>query len=626
MKKYKNLVIGGIENKVFNLILITIILLTVAFVLISSNRSKMLSHLTAETSVHQQEATSEIISATMDQVTQKSMERTTEMEAQLVDEMFCDIQARVMMVSDYAAKIYANPDNFSSLPYKGPDASLNGRLVSQIIWADSVDPEDPEMVSRAGLISNLSELMVSSCEATGSDNIFVGTEEGIFLSINRSSADWFDQDGNILSFDARTRFWYKQAAEAGELVFSDLEVDATTGEMSVVCAMPVYNPNGERVAVVGSDLFLHAMETVMTGFISDGGYSWIVNQDGHVIFSPNPEVLQVNASANATDLRISENKELSSLVNDAMEGRADVRVVSVRGEDYYMLGIPIETVGWTLFSAFPKETIDQVEVALLSSYDQITNEARSTYQGKITQSGHVARTLIVFLTIMAIIAAIVLGKRIVNPLNTITKQIASLNEQNSVFKMQKAYYTGDEIQVLAESFAKLSSQTVQYIEEVKRVTAEKERIGTELHMARRIQESVLPNIFPPFPNRSEFDLFASMDAAREVGGDFYDYYLIDDDHLCLVIADVSGKGVPAALFMMISKVILQSCAMLGQSAVEILSKMNQALCSNNQVEMFVTVWLGILEISTGKMTCANAAALLNCTRTAMALSLADWRM
>ena len=97
-----------------------------------------------------------------------------------------------------------------------------------------------------------------------------------------------------------------------------------------------------------------------------------------------------------------------------------------------------------------------------------------------------------------------------------------------------------------------------------------------------------------------------MDPAKEVGGDFYDFFLIDDDHLCLVMADVSGKGVPAALFMMISKIILQSCAMLGQSAAEILTRTNEAICSNNQEQMFVTVWLGILEISTGKLTAANA--------------------
>jgi sigma-B regulation protein RsbU (phosphoserine phosphatase) len=117
---------------------------------------------------------------------------------------------------------------------------------------------------------------------------------------------------------------------------------------------------------------------------------------------------------------------------------------------------------------------------------------------------------------------------------------------------------------------------------------------------------MLPHVFPPFPDRNEFDLYASMDPAREVGGDFYDYFLADDDHLCMVMADVSGKGVPAALFMMASMILLRNNAMLGKSPAEILTDVNAAVCANNREEMFVTVWLGILEISTGRLTAANA--------------------
>jgi len=145
-----------------------------------------------------------------------------------------------------------------------------------------------------------------------------------------------------------------------------------------------------------------------------------------------------------------------------------------------------------------------------------------------------------------------------------------------------------------------------YINNLANVTEEKARMGTELDMAAKIQASMLPHIFPPYPDREEFDIYASMEPAKEVGGDFYDFFLIDDDHLAMVIADVSGKGVPASLFMMASKCILQSVAMLGKSAGVVLHRTNEALCSNNQMDMFVTVWLGILEISTGKLTTSNA--------------------
>ncbi len=132
------------------------------------------------------------------------------------------------------------------------------------------------------------------------------------------------------------------------------------------------------------------------------------------------------------------------------------------------------------------------------------------------------------------------------------------------------------------------------------------RIDAELSMATRIQSDMLPSIFPAFPERREFDIYASMDPAKEVGGDFYDFFLVDDDHLCMVMADVSGKGVPAALFMMASKIIIANNAMAGKSPAQILTDTNDAVCSNNREEMFVTVWLGILEISSGKLVAANA--------------------
>ena len=129
---------------------------------------------------------------------------------------------------------------------------------------------------------------------------------------------------------------------------------------------------------------------------------------------------------------------------------------------------------------------------------------------------------------------------------------------------------------------------------------------SELNMATEIQASMLPSIFPAFPQREEFDLYASMDPAKEVGGDFYDFFMVDDDHLGVVIADVSGKGVPAALFMMISKTIVQNYAMMGISAAEVLRRANDSICAQNKMKMFVTTWIGILQLSTGKMNCASA--------------------
>ena len=135
---------------------------------------------------------------------------------------------------------------------------------------------------------------------------------------------------------------------------------------------------------------------------------------------------------------------------------------------------------------------------------------------------------------------------------------------------------------------------------------ETSRLDTELSMATRIQADMLPNIFPAFPEREEFDVHASMTPAKEVGGDFYDFFLIDHDHLGLAVADVSGKGVPAALFMMISKILVQNYALTGRTPKEVLESVNDQICKNNREEMFVTVWFGILDLKSGKLTAANA--------------------
>ena len=132
------------------------------------------------------------------------------------------------------------------------------------------------------------------------------------------------------------------------------------------------------------------------------------------------------------------------------------------------------------------------------------------------------------------------------------------------------------------------------------------RMGAELSMATDIQASQLPRLFPAFPNRSEFDVFASMTPAKEVGGDFYDFFLIDDDHIGLVMADVSGKGVPAALFMMVARVLIKSHLQNGESVGEALENVNDQLCESNEAGLFVTVWAAVIQISTGKGTAANA--------------------
>lgn len=167
-------------------------------------------------------------------------------------------------------------------------------------------------------------------------------------------------------------------------------------------------------------------------------------------------------------------------------------------------------------------------------------------------------------------------------------------------------HTDDEIESLSHSFESMEENLRNYIIENNKITAEQEHIKAELDLATGIQSDMLIKEFPPFPDRKEFDIYASMDPAKEVGGDFYDFFLIDDNQLALVIADVSGKGVPAALFMMRTMLMIESLATSTNSPSKILEKLNKLICKNNESRMFVTVWLGILDINTGILKASNA--------------------
>ena len=196
---------------------------------------------------------------------------------------------------------------------------------------------------------------------------------------------------------------------------------------------------------------------------------------------------------------------------------------------------------------------------------------------------------------------------VIKPVAKLTKSVRNVKE--SVENKQPVstdIRTGDEIEELAVAFEDMSKDLIGYIDENTRITAEKQRIDTELSLATGIQAGMLPDKFPAFPDRTDFDIYASMKPAKEVGGDFYDFFLIDENRLGIAMADVSGKGVPAALFMMHSKILLKSYTLMKQTPKAALEEVNRQICEHNPEEMFVTVWLGVLDLKTGMFTAANA--------------------
>lgn len=604
MKIIRGIKLGGLQQKIFNLMLIFIVALIGVYAAVSVYQQKNLSAVVEEANYEQQSSITTVSEETMKAVLDTSMSRTTALQAYIANDLFADVQADVLTLQAFAEELFEHSEFFPAHPFFEPDAAKDGIASVQMQHEADVDPERSETL---GLVANMSEIMLAMFESSDKlSSCFVATADGCILYVDDRSGSYFTESGEVVSFEVRHRPWFIRAAEEKKLIFTGVELDAFTDIPGVVCAAPVYH-EGKLVAVVGADIFLTAISDYVRETASEGGFLCVVNDKGQVLFSPEQDGLfKAEPSGNAPDLRKSDNAELAAFISQALKERTGLKLIEIDGKEYYLIGAPMETLGWTVLTVVEKELTHQPTDTMLARYDEINAVAMANFEEGSRHSVQTVLVLTVIVVVLAIVGALFLAGRVVKPLEHMTKRINSLSGNNQSFEMEDSYRTGDEIEILAESFATLSKRTRNYIAQITQITAEKERIGTELALATRIQADMLPNIFPAFPERPEFDIYATMTPAKEVGGDFYDFFLIDETHLGIVIADVSGKGVPAALFMMISKILVQNSVLTGLSPAEALRTVNNQICSNNREEMFVTVWLGILDTETGKITAANA--------------------
>ena len=595
---------GGLQKKMVRLVMLVLCLAIGALAVVSFFQDRMLIRLVEGTRIEQQQAISGTSKETMSQVLEDSFVRMTGVEAENADHEFSEVVNDITMLQSMAEELLRNRDSLEPVRIGGPDISKDGTASAFALSETGVDYTKSELLGAVAHMSSTMTAMLNSSDKLSS--CFIGLEDGTHLAVDNTTADKLDENGNQIPFAVRQRPWYRGAVQDNGIHFTGVIRDAFDSEMCVTCSVPVI-VDDKIMGVVGIDINMASIDEFITSSSGEGGCLFIVNNNGQVIFAPeNNGLFETELAEDAADLRESSNTQLAQFIRQALSEKTDLMSVTLSGKDYYVAGVPMPTVGWAMIMAVDKELTEQPEKQLLAEYDSINAEASSAFRAGNAKILGTSILLVLAVILIGSYLALSASRNIVKPIEEMTKDINRSSETGSLFVMKDAYRTDDEIEVLAEAFTDLSKKTKQYIADITEITREKERVSTELHMANRIQNSMLPGVFPPFPDRREFDIYATMGPAREVGGDFYDFFLIDEEHLGMVMADVSGKGVPAALFMMISKVILQSYAMLGQSPSEILGKTNEAICSSNQVDMFVTVWIGILEISTGKITAANA--------------------
>ncbi|MBO4732030.1 MAG: SpoIIE family protein phosphatase [Spirochaetaceae bacterium] len=279
----------------------------------------------------------------------------------------------------------------------------------------------------------------------------------------------------------------------------------------------------------------------------------------------------------------------------------NLKNVMLKGEPY--IRFVYNSTGGHVTTSIPVKDSAGKNIAIMSVVKPMSEiqDFKKSYRNVVAVSSAIITFFFVVFFIVLLLA------RFVKPVSVITNETSHFAEHKGQLSERLQKIKGkDELGVLARAIEKMSVDMNKYIEDLTHTTAEKERLSAELDVATQIQANMLPRIFPPYKDHPELELFATMEPAKEVGGDFYDFFMVDDDHFAVAVGDVSGKGVPAALFMVIAKTLIKNSILQGLGPAAVFERVNNELCEGNDAGLFVTCWMGILTLSTGELKFVNA--------------------
>ena len=547
----------------------------------------------------------------------KSLGELATVRAEFIDHETDLIRYDVKIMASAMTFITSHPENYKPVKLLDPRFDKIKNFQPYIIYSpdsfkNGMPPENfsPELRHEIEIASNINTVLIPIAKsfAAYKSSFYVGSKKGYFICISlypetNGALEYSEQE--IYGYDCRERPWYKNAINAKEPVFSDLYTNVDNDVFQLIgCSAPYYDAQGNVAGVVGLDVSSSDIyKTINDTAIGKNGFSFVLNKEGEVIFSSRKEG-ELSATSGEKDLRLTAKKSLANAARQMVNGKSGTFPVIVDGKEYFLAFAPMKNTGWSF--------------GTLTLRDDVVNAAdnsRNYFLEQIEVFGLRLQDEYIFMTFFGaqLLAGILyilfnsskkISEHFVKPINELSDGVREISAGNLDKKLD--IHTGDEIEHLAICFNAMTDELKEQMANLTKITAEKERLATELDVAKDIQSGMLPK---DFPTRKDFELFATMTPAKEVGGDFYDFYFIDETHLAITVADVSGKGIPAALFMVISKTVLKNFAVSThnrEGLAEVVAAANDKLCANNEAMMFVTAFVGVLDLETGEFTFVNA--------------------
>lgn len=613
MKKFfsgiKERYFTGLHGRIMKIILILSAIMVVLFVGVTLTLLHALHQTIENVAKKESEIVEDSTKDAMNNTTYDSFVKTITWAADQIDDEFWIMRHDYLVLREQVEDVLKNPSNYPPKQLQPPRKENDGQYVLQFLCPSNYDKNNPGVTDTLSRIANLEPMMREIVR--GNDgytmDCFIALPDGAALSNDNMSAGKFDENGNIRPYDATTRAWFKGAVEKGDFFFSE-DIDSHFYNIKeLTWGLPVYI-DGELKVVLNGASSMKALEKKLSERnIGETGFTVLVSDKGHIVYSPRPDGELAQDADNTHDIRVTANSSLGSIVTKAVNQETGFSQVTLDGESYYVAYAPVDTVGWTLMMFISEDELDKDSKALQAKLSDASDNTLDEFDKYVKIN---AAALLIGLFIVVLVTAKIISirtKKALKPISSMTEEIQKMDSDHMIFEMKEEYKTDNEIEVLAESFSDMSVRLQSSLNEIVKRTAEEERMNAEIDAASRIQLAMLPKLSESLSSRAEFDIYADMVPAKHVGGDLYDFFLIDDNHLGIVVGDVSGKGISAALFMVLAKNTIQNQLMTyGTDVVTAVTETNKLLIRDNSQKLFVTAWIGVLTLDTGVLRFVDA--------------------
>jgi len=536
-------------------------------------------------------------SAALERDAQNSLLRLAKDQADISNVIFEQVAGEIDMMVVYADRVMDDPGMVRSRPFYGQDTEPADRLSTSLLFlSPGVAPAVP--IDERNAVGMMDDIFIPLYRNDPNlAAIYVGTDTGIFMIYPWAS-------GINASFDPRQREWFTGAEAGGNITWSDPYVDMLGHGLMVTGSRAVTDPERGWRWVVGADVTIETINQDIIGTqVGDRGYAMLVDQHGNIVTRPGLSAgdRRWDESFVAENLFASGNPALAAAARNMTAGLTGIERVSYEDGDRFIAYAPVKSMNWSVAVVMP---VDEVIAPAVTTRNNILMASQDTAEHITAQQDELRAILLgsfLILLVFVTVLTVLFSRYLTRPLADLQAGSEAIGQGALDFRVKIT--TGDEFEELGNAFNKMAGDLQEYINTLRLTTAEKERFQKELDIAKGIQQSFLPESAPTIPG---IDLAGFNEPALEVGGDFFDFIPVGDDNWGLVIADVSGKGVPAALFMALSRTLIRATTARNADPARAIEEANRLIFGDAKTSMFVTLFYAVLDVRNRTLSFVNA--------------------